>query len=131
MLGENNHDGTQNGKHELLLRRLGYFAGIQAIDQLTHGVAIRGTSPESVVSAKKFEEYVSKILRHKSLAAIENMDPADDKLMAKMLALYARFQDARQGEGNQTSGYINYVENVQAMMKSLPWTIGPKGVPRR
>jgi len=90
---------------------------------------MRSTSSESVVSAKKLEEYVSTILTQKCLTAIEQMDPTDQKSVAEMLKLYARFLDVQNQGRNETSGHLDYLKNAEAMLKAIPWSLGRKGVP--
>jgi hypothetical protein len=127
VLGTTSHDGTERGKHDLLLRRLGYHAGVGAVDELTHGVSARAGSE---MSTRRLEEHVAHTLTQKCLTAIEQMDPASPKAVAEMLKLYARFWEVRHSGGNETSTDIDYVKNVKAMMEALPWSLGPRAIPK-
>ncbi len=127
VLGVTSHDGTERGKEDLLLRRLGYLAGVGAVDELMYGVSARAGSE---MSTRRLEEYVAHTLTQKCLTAIEQMDPANPKAVAEMLKLYARFWEIRQSGRNETSRDIDYRKNVEVLMKQLSWSIGPNKIPK-
>lgn len=121
MLSDDESTLDREGKRELMLKRIGFFGGSKALGEYLHGGA-------EASSGRGLQDHVEQVALRKVLEAASYIDSADKKSRRELLAILTALQAARHHEKPLPAAQANYVKNVEAMLREIPWSIGSSKV---
>ena len=130
VLNRNSNGNQGRSERELALKRIGYCAGAKTLDRVlrTPGRLEGSATAESTIQG--LADHVEDLLFDRVLTAIGSMENTDEKAVRALTQLYARLEAARQNSPDSSSGYEEYLKNVEAVLKEIPWKLASKGSPK-
>lgn len=131
VLNRSRQGAGEGAERELALKRIAYIAGPEALNRV---LRTPGREADSQTHESTIGELVDRIedaLLDKVLNVIGRMENTDERTARTLIQLYAQLQAVQRGKADSSPGEENYIRNVEAMMKAIPFGLATKGLPKR
>ena len=129
VLNRNSKSNEGCTEREVALKRIGYHGGPEALDRVlrTPGHAASAATADNPIQG--LANHVEDLLFEKILTAVGRMENTDEKVVRSLTQVYAQLDAVRRNSSDSTSAPEDYIRNVEAMMKELPWDLATDEVP--